>query len=173
MMTTENIKEAISLRYIELIAAFEGYKTNSVYPDNGTDLSIIEVKLEPDENGRKRYRDTGRELKIQLKATTENSVTNEDSFIKYDIEAKTYNDLINRIKNNHPLILILFILPTKSSDWINISDKKLIAKKCAYWYVPNQHNKETKNKSSVRIKINKKNIILKETLNLMFEKFGI
>ncbi len=43
MMTEEHIKEAISLRYIELIAAFNGYKTGSSYPDYGTDLEIKEI----------------------------------------------------------------------------------------------------------------------------------
>ena len=46
MMTEEHIKEAISLRYIELIAAFNGFKTSSSYPDYGTDLDIKETKEE-------------------------------------------------------------------------------------------------------------------------------
>ena|SRR3989304_9068488 len=69
MMTEEHIKEAISLRYIELIAAYNGYKTKSSYPDYGTDLDVIEVGFRM-ENGHKRYSQTGRELKFQFKATT-------------------------------------------------------------------------------------------------------
>ena len=65
MMTEEHIKEAISLRYIELIAAFNGFKTSSSYPDYGTDLDIKEVDFRM-ENDHKRYLETGRELKFQL-----------------------------------------------------------------------------------------------------------
>ena len=60
MMTEEHIKEAISLRYIELIAAFNGFKTSSSYPDYGTDLDIKEVDFRI-ENQHKRYLETGRE----------------------------------------------------------------------------------------------------------------
>lgn len=83
-MTEEHIKEALSLRYIELIAAFNGYKTSSTSPDYGTDLDIIEVDFRI-ENQHKRYLDTGRELKLQLKATTENSIVVENEIIKYDL----------------------------------------------------------------------------------------
>lgn len=96
MMTEEHIKEAISLRYIELIAAYNGYKTSSSYPDYGTDLSIIEVGYRI-ENDRKKYLDTGRELKFQLKATTVSSIIEENSTIKYDLDAKTFNEDIEEL----------------------------------------------------------------------------
>ncbi len=72
MMTTEHIKEALSLRYIELIAASNGYKTSSSYPDYGTALDVIEIGYRT-ENGRKRYAQTGRELKFQLNSTQSNN----------------------------------------------------------------------------------------------------
>lgn len=43
MITEEHIKEALSLRYIELVTAYNGFKTSSSYPDYGTDLDIKEV----------------------------------------------------------------------------------------------------------------------------------
>jgi hypothetical protein len=95
MMTEEHIKEALSLRYIELIAALNGFKTSTSYPDYGTDLEIKEVDYRDNKHG-KRYLETGRELKFQLKATTENSVIEEDESIKYDLNATTYNDLLIR-----------------------------------------------------------------------------
>lgn len=136
-MTEEHIKEAISLRYIELIAAYNGYKTSSSYPDYGTDLSIIEVGYRI-ENDRKKYLDTGRELKFQLKATTVSSIIEENSTIKYDLDAKTFNDLIERKSKSYPLLLVLFILPINKREWINISDDELIAKKSAYWFYPDE-----------------------------------
>lgn len=171
MMTEEQIKEAISLRFIELIAATKGYKTSSSYPDYGTDLEIKEVDYRI-ENEHKRYLETGRELKLQLKATTENSISIEDDVIKYDLKASTFNDLIKRKKSRTPLILILFILPSEKSKWIQITDKELVAKKCAYWFLPEGISVETTNVAKKRIEISKDNLISGEVLNQLFDNYS-
>lgn len=168
MMTEEHIKEAISLRYIELIAAYNGYNTGIPEKDYGEDLHIIEVGYN---NERKRYSSTGRILKFQLKSTTENSISNEENLIKYDLEAKSFNDLIERKNNCHPLILLLFILPVEKTDWINISEEELITKKCAYWYFPEQTELSTTNTTKKRITINKNNLFKLNTLNQLIENF--
>jgi hypothetical protein len=170
-MIEEHIKEAISLRYMELIAADSGYKTASSYPDYGTDLEIKEVGFRPN-NDKKRYLETGRELKLQLKATTEASISYEGNDIKYDLKSDTYNDLIQRKNSKTPLILILFILPLSKDEWLSISDKELIIKKCAYWFIPDNSD-STNNSSTIRISINKENnLIKKDTLNFLFEKYS-
>jgi hypothetical protein len=171
MMTEEHIKEAISLRYIELIAAFNGFKTSSSTPDYGTDLDIKEVDFRI-ENQHKRYLETGRELKLQLKATTENSVIVEGDFIKYDLNASTYNDLLSRKHSKNPLILILFVLPPDKNNWLNISDNELITKKCAYWFFPESFDSLTPNTDKKRIAICKNNFISNETLNYLFENYS-
>jgi hypothetical protein len=119
MITEQHIKELISFRFVEVIANFKGYKTSTQNsPDYGTDMSVCEVGAR-DDNGQIRYSDTGRELKLQCKATTENSITLlKDDLIGYDLEAKTYNDLVQRKINQKPLLLILYILPNDKSDWI-------------------------------------------------------
>ena len=171
MMTEEHIKEALSLRYIELIAAFNGYKTSSSYPDYGTDLEIKEIDFRI-ENQHKRYLETGRELKLQLKATTENSILIEDEIIKYDLNTSTYNDLLVRKNTKCPLILILFVLPSEKTNWLTISDGELITRKCAYWYFPDQSEFLTANSATKRISINKKNFICNDTLNQLFDNFS-
>ncbi len=171
MMTEEHIKEALSLRYIELVAAFNGYKTSSSYPDYGTDLEIKEIDFRI-ENQHKRYLETGRELKFQLKATTENSIVIEDEIIKYDLNSSTYNDLLSRKNTKCPLILILFVLPSDKSNWLNISDNELIAKKCAYWYFPEETEATTSNSTTKRITINKNNFITNDTLNQLFNNYS-
>lgn len=169
MMTEEHIKEALSLRYIELIAAFNGFNTSVPEKDYGEDLHIIEVEYN---EKRKRFINSGRTLKIQLKATTENLISFDNNFLKYDLDAKNYNDLIDRSKDCHPLLLILFILPSKKNDWLKISDTELIAKKCAYWYLPKETDNITNNLSTKRILISKTNLISNETLVHLFEKFS-
>jgi len=102
MMTEEHIKEAISLRYLELLAAYSGYKTSSSYPDYGTDLEVKEISFR-EENNKKRFFETGRELKFQLKSTTERGIIAEDNSIKYDLDFSTYNNLITRKKRKNPV----------------------------------------------------------------------
>jgi len=171
MMTEENIKEAISLRYLELLAAYDGYKTSTSYPDYGTDLEIKEISFRK-ENDKKRYLETGRELKFQLKATTERSIIIENNSVKYDLDSSTYNDLIIRKNTKSPLILIVFVLPENKEEWLCLSDKELIVKKCAYWFIPKEDS-STKNTSSIRITINKdEQLLQKETLNQLFKKYS-
>jgi predicted ABC-class ATPase len=172
MMTEEHIKEAISKKYIELIASRNGYSTSTPELDYGTDLSIIEVGLREDVNNKSRYSETGRELKFQLKATTENSIIISDEHLKYDLEAKNYNDLIMRRNTKSPLILVLFILPTNQTEWLIVSENELIAKKCAYWYIPQQNEGTTDNADTKRIVINKNNLINSDTLNQLFEEYA-
>ena len=153
MMTEEHIKEAISLRYLELLAAYSGYKTSTSYPDYGTDLEVKEISFR-EENNKKRFLETGRELKFQLKATTERNIIIEDNSIKYDLNASTYNDLIARKNTKCPLILVVFVLPENKEEWLSLSDKELIVKKCAYWFIPKEDS-STENTSSIRINIDK------------------
>ncbi len=169
MMMDEHIKEAISLRYIELIAAYNGFKTNLSYHDYGTDLNIVEVGYR-NENGKKRLSDTGREIKIQLKATTVNSILEEQKIIKYDLDSKNFNDIIKRRNSAYPLILILFILPTNRKDWLSITEEELRVKKCAYWYFPEENKVRTSNSSKKRIEINKNNLIKPDSLNEIINK---
>jgi len=171
MMTEEHIKEAISLRYLELLAAHSGYKTSASYPDYGTDLEVKEISFR-EENNKKRYFETGRELKFQLKATTEKGIIFEDDLIKYDLNSSTYNDLITRKNTKSPLILIVFVLPENKDEWLHLSDRELIVKKCAYWYIP-EENDLTNNTSNIRININKnEQLIEKETLNQLFKNYS-
>lgn len=169
-MTEEHIKEALAVKYIELIAAYNGYKTVSSFPDYGTDLSIIKIGYR-EEHGHKSYSETGHELKFQLKTTTKHSIIEEEEAIKYDLDAKTYNNLIDRRNTSYPLFLILFVLPREKENWVKLSGKKLTVKKCAYWFFPNSTDVKTNNKSSIRITIKKENVFHFETLNQLFKEY--
>ncbi len=171
MMTEEHIKEALSIKYIELIAAFNGYKTSIDSRDYGTDLDIKEVDFRV-ENQHKRYLETGRELKLQLKATTENSIVTENDIIKYDLSSSAYNDLLSRKNSKSPLILILFVLPADKTNWLKITDNELIVRKCAYWYFPEETEVRTSNSATKRISISKNNFISNETLTRLFDNYS-
>ncbi len=171
MMTQANIKEAISIRYMQLIAAFNGYSTSATHPDYGTDLDIKEIVFRQ-ENAHGRYFESGRELKVQIKAASESTLVLSEDSISYDLAAVTYNDLITRKSSRTPLILVIFVLPDDSSQWVTVSDQELICKKCAYWYVPSEGSELTPNLNTKRISISKQNLISTETLGQLFESFA-
>ncbi len=171
MIPENRIKELISLKFIELIANYNGHPTSIPHSDFGTDLDVKEVDYRI-ENGQKRYFETGKELKLQIKSTTEKNIISDNYFIKYHLESKTFNDIIIRRKTKKPLILILFIFPEDKNEWINITDNELIAKKCAYWFFPKDNENQTDNISTRQIAIDKNNLITKDTLNFLFEQFS-
>ena len=70
------------------------------------------------------------------------------------------------------MILVLFILPTDKTNWIQVTNNELIAQKCAYWYFPGNNSVMTENSATKRITIDKRNNISHETINQLFEKFS-
>jgi hypothetical protein len=62
-------------------------------PDFGADLDIERVSV-TEINGKRRFLNSGETIRIQLKATCEaNLLPTADGF-RYDLEVKTYNDLV-------------------------------------------------------------------------------
>ena len=83
------------------------------------------------------------------------------------MEVKTYNDLVARAKTNNaiPLIVIVVIFPEKEGEWLDVSEKEMKIRKCAYWYNPKSAN-YSKNKSRYTIEIPKDNLFIEKTLCL-------
>ncbi|MDF0716991.1 DUF4365 domain-containing protein [Muricauda sp. 334s03] len=170
-MTDNDIMEEISKGYLELIASRNGY-FNSIHRDYGTDLSIRKAKLCPI---RKRYLTTGKAIDIQVKAVSEKYVRdysdNSKTFVKYDLEVKNYNDLIDRANENGsfiPLILAVFIMPEFKNDWLNVKPEELILKKCAFWFQIPSGSSHSVNKSTVTIDIPKANRIAMDFYDVQF-----
>ncbi len=161
-MTELDKMEELSKRYLEIIANNTGY-FNSTSRDYGTDLTIRKAKYCPN---RKRLLTTGKALDIQLKAVTEKYVSDlnnpSSATIKYVLEVKNYNDLIDRANENGliiPLLLVVFIMPDKKADWVELIADELILRKCAYWYQIPINSVYSPNKTTVTIKIPKSNKI--------------
>lgn len=167
------IMEELSKRYLETIANNSGFY-NSTSRDFGTDLTIRKANLYPN---RSRYLTSGKAIDIQIKAVSEKYARhfNDDSksFIKYDLEVKNYNDLIDRAMENGafiPLILVIFILPDKKEEWVELQPEKLILQKCAFWYKIPDNTYHSNNTSTVTIEIPKSNRI---SLDFYNEQFSI
>jgi len=169
-MTKNQIKEAISVKFIELIVNHQGHKVVPIPQDHGVDFSIREVVAVDRVNGR-RYVDSGKGFDVQIKSTTEDKISISQNYIIYKCEAKTYNDLIQRRKESiNPLVLIVFILPTDEDEWIMQQIDSLTIKKLAYYYIPSSEEEATTNVSSVNIKIPAANLFNKGNLIKLFEE---
>lgn len=156
----ELIKENLSRKFIEAIASRKGFKCTKPDTDSGVDLSVTRTVANI-RNGSKRFTDTGEYVELQLKATTEKSISSEAKVVKYDLEAKTYNDLVQRIKSGAltPLYLLVFVLPSDKTKWLEVTPAELKIRKIAYWYKPKDSEDFTDNKSTIRISIPKKQIV--------------
>lgn len=152
-MTIEQIKEELSNCFVGLVATYRGYKLTKPSDTGGVDYTIGK-DVTYVRNGKTRYIQNGLYIDLQLKATTESSVIIDDDVIKYDLEAKTFNDLIVRREfANAPLYLILFILPKEHDDWVELNDENILLRKYAYWYIPPNELSETDNVGRIRISI--------------------
>ena len=171
-MTEQDIMEELSKGYLEMIANRNGY-FNFCGRDYGTDLMIRKARAC---TTRKRYLTQGKAIDIQVKATLDHNVRHltdaSKPYVKYDLEAKNYNDLIDRSQENGafiPLFLVVFILPQERSAWMRLTPEELIVKKCAYWYQIHGGAKQSDNSSTVTITIPKGNIISADFYDSLFQ----
>ena len=157
-MTSHQIKEQLSNRFVGILAVNKGFIVDKSEIDIGIDYQLKKTFTYTPPNGKTRYSVDSRYIDIQLKATTENSIINEQDHIKYDLESKSYNDLIHRQQNGvAPLILILFVLPHDENHWVEIDETELKLRRNAYWFIPPANSQFTSNDSRIRITIPKTN----------------
>jgi Domain of unknown function (DUF4365) len=158
-MTPNDIKEHLSRNQFKTIANRCGYKCERPGDgDNGVDFHVDEVITVEYPHGL-RVIDTGKSLQFQLKATTENGIVISNGFVKFDLEATTYNDLIYRLQGSYPLTLILAVLPEVDSDWVVCKQDRIEQHTKLYWYRPEELDAPTENQSTKRINIPLTNLV--------------
>jgi len=163
MITNQHREEQLSRAYIHAVAADAGLIFEPTHQDYGVDGSIRQVNIV---NGRRLL--GGHSLDVQLKATT-NWVFSESEIV-YDLEVKTYNDLVERFneKRATPMVLALLCLPKKDSDWLDVSIQKLALHHCCYWCQVGKM--KTENSATQRIKIPQSNILDQSAMVDLLEK---
>ncbi len=140
MLTTQHIQEDLSRAYIQAVAAKAGVNLSlgTQSHDYGVDGTFhqVAIRTRTDAQGKSRQRrlNSGFNLEFQCKASKE--WVSEPSEIVYDLEVKTYNDLVQRSTslNATPLILILMCLPSQEGDWLDLTEHHLLLRKCCYWH---------------------------------------
>lgn len=153
-MTIEQKKEQLSNRYLGILAANRGFVIEKPELDLGVDYQLKKTYTYTMPNGKTRFQYDSRYIDIQLKATTENQVIIQPGMVRYDLEAKNYNDLVERQTNGvAPLVLILFVLPDLPADWVDLHVTELRLRRNAYWYQPPAGSVQTANQNTIRIDI--------------------
>jgi hypothetical protein len=162
VLTDQHIAEALSRAYVRAIAGRAGLNLAIREYDYGVDGSFDEVVVRQN-----RRVESGFSLSFQLKASTLWQIDSTHAI--YDLEVKTYNDLILRrsIRTATPCILILLALPADTAQWLICEESELRLRGTCYWEYLSGSPSE--NRSSVRIRIPRSQRLTPETLLTLIE----
>ena len=157
MITDQHRQEQLSRAYVHAVTAHAGLIFEPTSVDYGVD-GTIRVVIEKD--GRRLL--AGHGLDVQLKATTSWFIR--DDTVVYDLEAKTYNDLVDRFNEPRgtPMVLMVLCLPGNETEWLDISHDRLLLRHCCYWC--RVGGTRTTNTATHRIEIPKSNIVDQDTV---------
>jgi Domain of unknown function (DUF4365) len=162
VLTDQHIAEALSRAYVRAIAGRAGLNLAIREYDYGVDGSFDEVVV----RGNRRV-ESGFSLSFQLKSSTQWQLDATDAI--YDLEAKTYNDLILRrsMRAATPCILILLALPPDATQWLICEESELRLQGACYWEYLSGSLSE--NRQSVRIRIPRSQRLTPESLLTLIE----
>jgi hypothetical protein len=164
MITEQHIAESLSRACIQAIAGRAGFSLGREELDYGVDGSFNEViQLS---SGRRVA--SGLCLHFQLKASTRWHYAND--MIVYDLEAKTFNDLVLRhhTRGVIPCVLVLLALPQDSDRWLECSESSVTIGGGCYWQYLAES--ETPNHRSVRISIPRQQHLTPQSLVNLFDQ---
>lgn len=172
-MTIQQIKEQLSNRFIGILAANSGFQLDKGELDFGVDYTAKKTKsYTTPGTGTPRMTCDPRSIDIQLKATTESGITVVGTtHITYALEVKTYNDLVVRLGDVIPFILILFILPDNRMDWVNLAPTEIQLRRFAYWWQPPAGSAMTNNVGTITISIPQTNILSINSFDTLHAQF--
>ena len=171
MLPPASIKEQASQFLIYWMTSIAGVKVSVDNLDHGVDFTLKQVK-KFQYKGKIRYMNSGKAIDVQLKCTTEKSVSYRDDFINFDLEAKNYNDMVVRQQEKEvlPLLLIVVILPENPDLWYENSFEKIVLHSKRMWYLPSPDASLTDNKHKVRVQIPIENSVSPSFFQGVFEQ---
>jgi hypothetical protein len=166
VLTDQHIAESLSRAYVRAIAGRAGLNLAIREYDYGVDGSFDEVVVRQN-----RRVESGFSLSFQLKSSTQWQLN--DTQVVYDLEVKTYNDLILRrsMRTATPCILILLALPSDSMQWLICEETQLRLQGTCYWEYLSGSLSE--NRQSVRIRIPRSQRLNPESLLTLIENVKI
>lgn len=75
---------------------------------------------------------SGFPLDFQAKSTVDWEI--KDNFVIYDLESKTYNDIVSRSPAETTLLLVLLCLPRDSTDWHSVTSQFTTLRNCCFYH---------------------------------------
>ena len=159
MLTEQHRQEALSRAYIQAVTGKLGMSCSFANFDYGIDLTINDI-VELDGH----FVESGFRLDIQAKSSVNAEV--EKDFVTYKLEVKAYDTL--RVETQVPRILVLLVLPTQESQWVDQDEERLILRKCAYWISLKGRGPIT-NQARITIRIPRTNLFAVEGLRSIME----
>lgn len=143
---TENDRIAeLSYAYLHAVAAAAGFgcKAGNRIDDSASVDAMVRVNehLNPDSAF------WNFDFEVQLKATSQTPVENDGRY-SYFLSGTERYDRLRDPGSPLPKILVLLYLPEDSTQWLQIDESALIARRCAYWVslfgAPQSDNKSGK-----------------------------
>lgn len=128
-ITIQHTQEKLCFAHIYALAGVAGVNHTTNAHDYGVDGQFTEVKLRP--NGGKT--NSGYPLDFQAKASIDWEL--KDDRIVYDLEAKTYDDMVTREPSETTLMLILLCLPKTQAEWHMMTEDATTLRRCCYWHI--------------------------------------
>jgi hypothetical protein len=128
--TIQHVKENLCAAHIYALAASAGTDLGQPHVhDYGVDGFFEDVLI----RGVRRF-SSGFPLQFQAKASTKWEIKN--GVVIYDLESKTFNDLVTRTAAQSTMILILLCLSRAQADWHVCTSASTTLQHCCYWHIP-------------------------------------
>ncbi|MBY2914668.1 DUF4365 domain-containing protein [Rhizobium leguminosarum] len=163
MITIQHTQESLSRAYLHAISGTAGVNCSMDRTfDYGFDGTFRPVAI----RGRRRV-ETGFPLDYQLKCTK--NWTHEGSNVAYNIETKTFNDLVTRDPEGLGAILILLCVPEEQGEWAVFSEDFMTLRRCCYYTIL-EGDPVDNEQSKKKILIPRSNILTAGRLNQLLEE---
>jgi hypothetical protein len=155
-ITVQHTQESLCLAHIYAVAGMAGvdHALRDIH-DYGVDGQFDPVII----RGNRRIV-SGHPLAFQAKATINWDLV--DGNIVYDLEAKTYDDMVSRTESEVTMLLVLLCLPKNQAEWHTATPSATTIRNCCYWDI--LRGAPCGNVSSKRIFIPATNLLTPDSL---------
>jgi Domain of unknown function (DUF4365) len=161
-ITIEHTKENLCAAHIYAVCASAGVLLGSAHVhDYGVDGVFNTVV----HRGQRRVV-SGFPLDFQAKSTVNWEI--KDGHVVYDLESKTYNDIVSRSPAETTLMLVLLCLPNDCAHWHSITTEITTLRNCCFYHTF-QGTVVDNEKSKKRIKIPIAQLLTAESLLQLLE----
>jgi hypothetical protein len=154
-------KEQFSRAYVAAVAAAAGYATSRPDPD------IDKIDLTVHARGSEGHVRSPR-VDLQLKCTEVDAGAGDA--LAFDLDRETY-DILRAADYVVPRYLVVVVVPTNVSDWLEQTSEQLALRRCGYW-LSLRDAPPTSNSVSQRVEIPRQQVLSVASLREMLARAG-